>query len=683
MTTTRTAGRTEAMSKRKDAEALANWLSAAKVLLSSGEGRCEPPESLRLKGRALFNSTRDEIAAALVAGGLTADGAEVVLQDYLSALQGRAEYKASPRLMAHVAALTGAPLQAHAFLYSVGHNYRAYVEALEDYKARVSGPDADTGTREAYLKASGEYRGAFAWLILGDYVKAADFDGLEPGEVTAKLAEFVEVARRSEWIYYNILAEHCLGITDDETDNTAPLWLANIEALSAQIEAKAGELQRTGRKPRTAYLERADKDKTIRGFRAVAKVASEPVRVLYGQLTAPVGLTQAIEKYTELKTRKPAPEDCTAEKTAERLSTVTQLTVNKVFGGLWSLTDSEIGKEYGVTESDGDLVYKGNISAFAELCGYKDASAPEKAALWDALGVLSMEGLRIVTERTYKRYTGKKTKSGKRQYITLTEPWITQFMTYGYGAVTGDMTIRISGGLRKGGYVLQKAGKLHALEQLIHGSLPRSRARWQILTKENKTEDAFIDEIYGISEKRRDLEAKRDKAAERMTKIRTAAASTAPLLLKWLDGKEDSSAQRAAIEKGRARLSGKRLQFEAEAMISPEDSAEDREKKSAMWRELEATEKAAAEYLEALSAYGKAAEGLATLKEDERKNGPARRKELRAFFATTEKLGLLQPGGGQEHCYNPVTRTYKWKCGARFEGPEDQPEDEPGELTEG
>ena len=668
------------MSKRRDAEALANWLSAAKVLLSSGEGRAAPPESLRLKGRALYDSTRDGIAAALVAGGLTEDGAEVVLQDYLSALEGRTEYKASPRLMESVAALQSEPLQSPAFLYAVWYNYRAYVEALEEYKARVSGPDATASTRAEYLRASGEYRGAFVWLISCGHVTAADFDALEPGEVTAKLAEFVEISRRSEWIYYCILADNCLDLTDEETDTTT-LWAASIEALRVQIEAKAGEMQRAGKKRRTAYLERVAGNKTVKGYRFFAKVAGEPVRVVYGQHTAPVGLAQAIEKYTELKTKELAAEGYTPEEMREKLAAPTQYTVNKVFGALWKLTDKNVGKEYGVTESEGDLIYKGNISAFAELCDCKDASAPEKAEILGALGALSLEHLRIVTERTYKVKKGK-TKSGKPRYIVCTEPWIAQFMTYDYGAVTGDMTIRIAGGLRKGGFVLQKAGKLWALEQLIRGSLPRSRARWQILTKVHKSEEDFIDEIRGFSDKRQDLEAKQARATERMGKIRTAAASASPLLLEWLDGTTDNAGQRAAIEKGQAELSDRRASVEALTRIAPEDTAEEREEKRATWKEFEATEKAAADYLGALSAYDKAAEGLAALKEDKSSNGEKYRKDLRAFFDKAEQLGLLQPGEGQVHCYNPVTRSYSWRSGARFEGPEDQPESEPGELTE-
>lgn len=503
------------------------------------EGRYIPLPTPRLMERAdaLFSQNAETVREALIAGSNAIDAA-TILKDYAAALSGSYNFAATPTDMA-LALKAIRPFRAYmidryGLYFTLLLNYGRYMNAAANYHHDVR--DAETATAEtkrAYVNdpVSLMDARAYVWLRERGQIAAEDFDGIDPAEVEAFAARMNDYAALAEYCTYYFVAKYALLATADELAEILPPPLNTQTAVQDYAETLANETKQRVDAYADKFADAYNADKPLAEREKIEAEAERPVKIHQNigiVLSRPVAVSPKgqnvayslpVKKYiTRYVSENP------------KYGNITEYTVQKVFEGVNLLPNYvHDAKHY-----NGQSTYRTNISDFAELCGYQDASQPEKLALYGGLLMLSNLYFVVDRPRRYVEYTKANGKTVRRQSGGLTAiRFITVRET---GLESGELLIDVFPEALTGRPTYLTAETYKQLRTKAKG-LNQSRFNYQILSKGHKLEQDLIDEVFGYADMLKNAEAEDDAANLRKVRdyVRKKRPNARKKLAQWFE----------------------------------------------------------------------------------------------------------------------------------------------------
>lgn len=489
-----------------------DWVELSRLLDETRKGverggfyTLVPPEVLARRGELYYNQRIEQVAEALAASGMAAPDISAVTTDYARVTFGSLSFTASPATM--TAALKALPpakaagVDLYGLYFSLMLNYARHVLTLFSYQTNVESKGATKRTKSQFLERFYSPAEALAvvWLSNNGYIEPSHFAGFETSQLGEFFSRIREFAALGEYTTYYTFCKYALLATPEELDQIIPPPIHAQTSLSDYAnkasEQYAAELKRlSGKFSEAATSEPSPEQEQAREAAAKWDVNTVKIYPNYGiVLSRPVSIspngseiinTLPVQRYIDrFKKDKP------------QYSDITQMTVQKVFEGV-NLLPTYLSRTMQIGDN-GRYIYHTNISEFAEICGYADASQPHKTALLG--GLLLLSNLYFVVDKP-KRYVETTTRKGVKVRKAKGGRAALQFLHVPEIELeTGELRIEVYPDSLKGQPTLITPETYKQLRAEAKG-LTQSRFNAQIATKSHKSELDLIDEVFGFAD---------------------------------------------------------------------------------------------------------------------------------------------------------------------------------------
>lgn len=490
------------------------WLAERVAAISKGEAlragiwQVIPSAALILRGETYYNLRVGTITEKLKQSGMTDNAVNTVLGDYVGALNGVYIFEATPKQMQQalkaLKPYVAFNIDRYGLYLGLLMNYSRFLLRLHEYTEAVKGEDATEQTKRAYIDAYYPATDAMAikWLLAAGYVEPSDFAGFDPSEMGRFWGRVQELAGLGEYSTYYTIARLALAATPEElADVEAPPFLNTTTPIAKLCEQAVQEtaeiLNRAAEKFAAAAADTEQEreqarragnswqDDTnrqiIKRFPSFNSILSRPVNLTKGKNITDVLPIQA--RIDDFKRNEPSFNNVN----------ITPMTIQKVFEGV-SLLPTYLQKSMKV--ENGRYSYHTNISEFAEICGYVDASQPQKLALLG--GLKTLHNVYFIVQRPYKiveRTTAKGIKKTKKTGGVTAM----QFLSLRQYDETGDLFIEVYPESLQGHPTLITADIFKRLRDRSKG-LAQSRFNYHITEKSHKSENDLIDDCFGFAD---------------------------------------------------------------------------------------------------------------------------------------------------------------------------------------
>lgn len=474
-----------------------------------------PTENLLRRGELYFNQRVGQIRDTMTAGGAAPEVVNVVIEDYAGVLSGIMAINATASQMQQ-ALKALKPYEAftidrYGLYYGLLLHYSRFLLRFKEYTDAVKGKDATDETKRAYLSAYYPAIDARAvrWLLSIGLFEPSDFSGFDPGEMRVFFDRITAFASIGVYTLYYVVARLALVATAEElADVEAPPALKGLKkslpdfcenilqdtvtklnkAAEKFGEAVKGDTHREREQGRQAGNDWHDATNAqpVKIHENYGIVLSRPVNVSPNgeQIVNTLPVQQYIDEFN-VNPRRFTSLDIQGD--------ITQMTVQKVFEGV-NLLPSYLAGTMRVIDN-GRFEFKTNISEFSEICGYSDASQPQKQALLGALMLLSNLYFVVDKPKRYEEFTNAKGRKVKRmtggrvalRFLNVPE----------IGLDTGTLRIEVYPESLKGRPTLITPETYKQLRAEAKG-LTQSRFNFQIATKSHKSELNLIDDVFGF-----------------------------------------------------------------------------------------------------------------------------------------------------------------------------------------
>lgn len=404
-----------------------------------------------------YNRNIEDIRLFLASRGISAETIEAVTQDYGGAIVGQFTYRATPQQMAEclekVNQETALKKDKYVLYFGVMIQYARCVSLIVKFEKAFRSPEATLATKNDFI--NGGYTAIDALCLLSlhrrQYFNIADFYGVSAVKVGTWFDNLEKYAHLGQYAVYYALSALALNATDQQLND---IQIPDDWTTKAEAEKYAKEYTENARQKLTR------KSETVRLHNPMLAILSRPIRSADSEkvkTSAPIAL--AIQKYAA----------------DNNITAVSQYRINQVFECLNSIV------RYGIRTNDGYIKIKTTLSEFADLCLSRDANAPEKDEIKNALNVL--DGLFIVVPHPRKVEAIRLMVIKK---ITKTDKGVTE-LEIDVSAQATSGTVQIVGAAE-----YQKALKSCQ-------SLSQSRFYAIIQGKNHQKEMDMLDHIFGYS----------------------------------------------------------------------------------------------------------------------------------------------------------------------------------------
>ena len=469
-----------------------------------------PPEILLRRGELYYNQRVKTICKTMTAAGAPPDVVTAVCNDYIGILSGTCKFTATVEQI-QTALHTLNPSAAFTIdrfglYFGLFLNYSRFLLVFKDYDFTVKGLHATEDTKRVYLS---EYyppmdARAVRWLLNKGYFQPSDFSGFTPAEMRLYFDRINAYADLGEYVLYYTVARLALLATPDELAEVTPppntqqaqtditvFCEAVVRDTVAQLDKAAAKFAAL---ISDAPTEQAQARQAARDWHDDTNARPVKIHENYGIiLSRPVNVSP---HGTEVITTAPVQQYIDRFRDANpKYGLITEMTVQKVFEGVNLLPSYLSGSMK--RDERGRLVFRTNISEFAEICGYADANQDEKKALLG--GLLLLSNLYFVVDKP-KKYTERVNAKGKTVRKHTGGRVALQFLNVPeIGVDTGEIIIEVTPESLQGRPTLITPDTYKQLRAEAKG-LTQSRFNAQIETKSHKSELDLIDEVFGFAD---------------------------------------------------------------------------------------------------------------------------------------------------------------------------------------
>jgi len=466
-----------------------------------------PNEALATRAETYYNNHIEQIRAVLDASGTAADVADVVTTDYANVLFGSRVPKATPDQM-KTALKVFKPYKAYSIdryglYWALLLNYSRCLNMWGNYQYDVAGVTATPESKQEFINwfySAADAR-AVLWLAsIGELTPAAFAGVFETNVVNSFMDRVTEWGNLYEYSALYFIAKYALLATPQELDAiTKPPIHSQTPVIDFAEQFAAEAQQRLGKtadKYGAAFEaeKTAEKEQAAEGANNWRDDANTQILQLHEVPNMICSMSVQISPNGPVIRDTMQIQQVIAGVTVANpgFGLITPMTVQKVFEAVNLLPHYCTPQ---IIEND-KLQYNVSHSKFAEICGYQDASQPQKTALLGSL--IMLNNLYIVINRPIRciENTAKDGKKYKKKIGGRTAVQILNVPEFD----KENITIIVTPKAFKGRPTFITMADYKQLRDEAKG-LSQSRFNYQLLSKGHKAENDLAKEVFGYDEK--------------------------------------------------------------------------------------------------------------------------------------------------------------------------------------